>query len=179
MKVLMRHLLCAAVSIAIVVAAGAHELTVSGTRFQLDGKPFPYTGVSFFNAIYNPNFNASSEGRVVWIRKFQSFGINVLRVWCQWDIYLRQGGIATVHLAVGNCSVERFNPRAGRSVKLATATGGGVWITPAVPDTENWVFCHEHEAMRIVRFPGPTHSGHGWTECESRRCIGTRTGSDP
>ena len=65
--------------------AAASELTVSGTRFQIDGKPFPYTGVSFFNAIYNTNFNASSEARVVWLKKFQSYGINVLRVWCQWD----------------------------------------------------------------------------------------------
>ena len=43
----------------------ASELAVSGTRFQLDGQPFPYTGVSFFNAIYNTNFNASSEVRVL------------------------------------------------------------------------------------------------------------------
>jgi hypothetical protein len=65
--------------------ARAAELTVSGTRFQLDGKPFPYTGVSFFNAIYNPTFNASTAARQEWIRKFQGYGINVLRVWCQWD----------------------------------------------------------------------------------------------
>ena len=63
----------------------AAELTISGTRFQLDGKPFPYTGVSFFNAIYNTNFNASSDARVAWLKKFQGYGINVLRVWCQWD----------------------------------------------------------------------------------------------
>jgi hypothetical protein len=65
--------------------ARAAELTVSGTRFLLDGKPFPFTGVSFFNAIYNPAFNASSEARTEWLRKFQDHGINVLRVWCQWD----------------------------------------------------------------------------------------------
>ena len=39
------------------------ELTVSGTRFLMDDRPFPYTGLSFFNAIYNTNFNASSEAR--------------------------------------------------------------------------------------------------------------------
>jgi hypothetical protein len=65
--------------------AAAHEITVSGTRFRLDGKDFPYTGVSFFNAIYNPNFNASSAARIGWLKKFQAYGINVLRVWCQWD----------------------------------------------------------------------------------------------
>jgi hypothetical protein len=65
--------------------AGAHELTVSGTRFLLDGKPFPYTGISFFNAIYNPAFNKSSADRVAWMRKFEKYGINVLRIWSQWD----------------------------------------------------------------------------------------------
>jgi hypothetical protein len=65
--------------------AGAHELTVSGTRFLMDGKPFPYTGISFFNAIYNPAFQKSREDRVGWLKKFQRYGINVLRVWSQWD----------------------------------------------------------------------------------------------
>ena len=34
--------------------AAAREITVSGTTFRLDGASFPYTGISFFNAIYNP-----------------------------------------------------------------------------------------------------------------------------
>jgi hypothetical protein len=71
--------------LASVLPAGAHELSISGTRFLLDGKPFPYTGLSFFNAIYNPNFNGASEDRVRWMRKFQKYGVNVLRVWAQWD----------------------------------------------------------------------------------------------
>ena len=62
-----------------------HEITVSGTRFLLNGEPFPYTGVSFFNAIYNPAFNKSSEERTRWLRRFKRYGINVLRIWCQWD----------------------------------------------------------------------------------------------
>jgi hypothetical protein len=65
--------------------AQSHPLAVAGTRFTLDEKPFAYTGVSFFNAIYNPTFNASSEARMAWLMKFQKYGINVLRVWCQWD----------------------------------------------------------------------------------------------
>lgn len=52
---------------------------------MLNEQPFPYTGVSFFNAIYNPTFNKSSEERCRWLEKFKSHGINVLRVWCQWD----------------------------------------------------------------------------------------------
>ncbi|MDZ4800011.1 MAG: hypothetical protein SGI92_17790 [Bryobacteraceae bacterium] len=65
--------------------AGAHELTTSGTRFLLDGKPFPYTGLSFFNAVYNQAFNKSTEARTAALQKFRKYGINVLRVWSQWD----------------------------------------------------------------------------------------------
>jgi hypothetical protein len=67
------------------VSASAREITVSGTRFLIDGKPFPYTGISFFNAIHNPAFNQSGEERGKWLEKFQRYGINVLRVWSQWD----------------------------------------------------------------------------------------------
>jgi len=107
--VLIKVFLCLAVSAASVAAA---ELTIAGTRFQLDGKPFPYTGVSFFNALYNTNFNASSGGRVAWLKKFQGYGINVLRVWGQWDnargfvdaspestLYRADGSLRTNHLA--------------------------------------------------------------------------------
>src|SRR5688572_5286570 len=51
---------------------------VSGTGFTLNDRPFAYTGVSFFNAIYNPNFNKSSEERAKWLAKFRKYGINVL-----------------------------------------------------------------------------------------------------
>ncbi len=85
----MKHLLFLAAAFwavsAAVAAAPGHEITVSGTRFLLDGKPFPFTGVSFFNAIYNPAFNESSAARRRWMEKFQRYGINTLRVWAQWD----------------------------------------------------------------------------------------------
>lgn len=74
-------LLCAGLAF----GQGKHEITISGTRFLLNGKQFPFTGVSFFNAIYNPNFNRSSDERKKWLEKFQKYGINVLRVWSQWD----------------------------------------------------------------------------------------------
>lgn len=68
------------------VAAQPHsDLTIQGTHFYRDGKPFPFTGVSFFNAIYNPTFNKNSAVRKQWLAKFQRYGINVLRVWGQWD----------------------------------------------------------------------------------------------
>jgi hypothetical protein len=63
----------------------SHRIAVAGTHFMLDDKAFPYTGLSFFNAIYNPTFNARSEARRSWLKKFKSHGINALRVWCQWD----------------------------------------------------------------------------------------------
>ena len=61
------------------------ELQIRGTRFYMDGKPFPYTGLSFFNAIYNPAFNQSGAARKEWFDKFRKYGINVLRIWGQWD----------------------------------------------------------------------------------------------
>lgn len=91
---------------------GAAELGVSGTRFTLAGRPFPFTGVSFFNAIYNPNFNQDSATRREWLGKFRAHGINVLRIWCQWDnargfvdasptatLYHQDGSLRSEHLA--------------------------------------------------------------------------------
>jgi hypothetical protein len=60
-------------------------VTVAGTGFRLDGEPFPYTGVSFFNAVFNREFNRSADARRDWIAKFKRYGINVLRLWGQWD----------------------------------------------------------------------------------------------
>jgi hypothetical protein len=44
-----------------------HTLGIEGTSFTLSGEPFAFAGVSFFNAIYNPSFNRSSEDRLAWI----------------------------------------------------------------------------------------------------------------
>ncbi|MBI3697425.1 MAG: hypothetical protein HY238_21650, partial [Acidobacteria bacterium] len=81
----MRLLLALALSAALASAQSTHEITTSGTRFLLDGKPFPYTGISFFNAIYNKAFNQSPADRHQWMEKFRRYGINVLRIWAQWD----------------------------------------------------------------------------------------------
>ena len=64
---------------------GPHTLRIAGTQFFLNDQPFPYTAISFFNAIHNPAFNRSAVERKAWIAKFQKYGINVLRVWGQWD----------------------------------------------------------------------------------------------
>lgn len=78
----------------------------------MNGKPFPFTGISFFNAIYNPTFNRSSAERMKWLEKFRRYGINVLRVWGQWDtargyadtcptctLYFPDGRLRTEHVA--------------------------------------------------------------------------------
>lgn len=66
--------------------AAGQVITVSGTRFQMDGEPFHYTGVSFFNALFNPEFNKDASTRGAWLDKFNRYGINMLRVWGQWSM---------------------------------------------------------------------------------------------
>ena len=66
-------------------AAATKTLGIDGTRLTLDGAPFPFTGLSFFNAIYNPTFNRTPEERRRWLRRFRDNGVNALRIWCQWD----------------------------------------------------------------------------------------------
>ena len=58
---------------------------IQGKHFEYDGRPFEFTGISFFNAIYNQAFNRSSDARCGYLKKFSETGINVLRIWCQWD----------------------------------------------------------------------------------------------
>lgn len=84
MRALLTLILCATV-VAPVAAQTNSDLIVRGTVITRDGKPFPYTGISFFNAIYNPTFNRDPAERTKWLEKFRSYGINVLRVWAQWD----------------------------------------------------------------------------------------------
>lgn len=66
-------------------AQAQNGLTISGTSFLKNGEPFNYTGIGFFNALYNPAFNKSAQERGQWLDKFQKYGINVLRVWAQWN----------------------------------------------------------------------------------------------
>lgn len=69
----------------VVTAQSKHTLEVKGLGFTLNGQPFHYTGISFFNAIYNPTFNESDQSRRTWLKKLRSNGINVIRIWGQWD----------------------------------------------------------------------------------------------
>jgi hypothetical protein len=61
-------------------------------------------------------------------------------------IYLRQGGTATLQLAAGRYAVKRYNPRTGLSVSAGEAEGSRTWTSPAVADTEPWVFLLEKKA---------------------------------
>jgi hypothetical protein len=144
------------------------EITVSGTRFLLDGKPFPYCGVSFFNAIYNPAFNQSSAARRDWIRKFQKYGINVLRVWAQWDnargfvdsgkdktLYRPDGSLVPEHLAtvkaiVTDCAAE------GTVVLLCLfsqeSRSEGIVLAPAAADKAVATLTKELQPYRNVAF---------------------------
>lgn len=69
----------------ILLSQSKHILEVKGRGFTLNGQPFYYTGVTFFNAIYNPTFNESEKSRKAWLIKLKSKGINVIRIWGQWD----------------------------------------------------------------------------------------------
>ncbi|MFN0101544.1 MAG: hypothetical protein ACKV2U_05570 [Bryobacteraceae bacterium] len=46
------------VLLATIPLPAGHTLIVRGRCFYIDGRPFPYTGVSFFSALYNPAFQA-------------------------------------------------------------------------------------------------------------------------
>ena len=115
-----------------------HQLTVSGTKFLLNGVPFPYTGVSFFNAIYTTNFNASSEARVRWLKKFQGYGINVLRIWCQWDNQRRfadASPTSTMYQPEGALRGDHLNRL--QSI-LADADGEGMCVELVLFSQESW-----------------------------------------
>jgi hypothetical protein len=121
-----------------------HTITVAGTRFLLDGKPFPYAGLSFFNALYNPAFNQSSQERTKWLARFQKYGINVLRVWCQWDSrrgYADAGPESTMYHADG-----RLRPDVLQRLKdlLKDADSAGMVVQLVLFSQESW-----HDGIRL------------------------------
>jgi len=68
------------------VPSATSVLSIQGMQFFLDGKPFYYQGLSFFNALYNQEFNKSQQSREKWLRTFKSYGITVLRIWGDWRV---------------------------------------------------------------------------------------------
>ncbi len=123
----------------------AAELSIVGTRFLLDGRPFPYTGVSFFNAIYNQPFHQSATVRQQWLAKFQKHGVNVLRVWGQWDN--KRGFVDSCP----ECSVYQSNGdlRPGPVTRLrqlcADADAMGIVVEFVLFSQESW-----HDGIKLT-----------------------------
>ncbi len=125
-------------------ALSAGELQIKGTRFYMDGEPFPYTGISFFNAIYNTNFNRSEADRKLWLDKFKKYGLNVLRIWAQWDSkrgYVDTCPTCTLFHPDGTLRMEHL-PRLKQM--LATADREGFVIELALFSQESW-----HAGIRL------------------------------
>ena len=108
--------------------AASHRLTVTGDRFLLDGSPFPYVGLSFFNALYNPTFNADPQARTTWLTAFQAHGITVLRVWCQWDNGNGFVDASPTSTLYGQDGALRAVPLANLEAMLAAADGLGMCL---------------------------------------------------
>lgn len=70
------------------------RLTVTGTGLFLNGEPFFYQGISFFNALFNESFNASDASVRDYLDRFCQSGINALRVWCTWNFPADTHGFA-------------------------------------------------------------------------------------
>lgn len=113
-------------------------LAISGTRFEMNGEPFEYTGVSFFNALYNPEFNKSNETRRKYLKDFKETGINVLRVWCQWDNargFVDGGEGKTLYNADGSLKPDLISTLKGI---LSDADKEGMVILLVLFSRESW-----------------------------------------
>jgi hypothetical protein len=113
-------------------------LSIAGTRLLLDGQPFSFQGLSFFNALFNPILNRSAEERLRWLRVFKETGINALRVWCQWDLpphrpYVDVSADATFYTPDGDIRDEPFR----RLADLLLAADGLSMVIEVV------LFCQE------------------------------------
>jgi hypothetical protein len=110
-----------------------HTLSIDGTRLLMGGKPFPLQGLSFFNAIYNPAFNAGRAAKRHWLRKFQANGINLIRIWGQWDFpiehpYVDVAPDHTLYSEAGNVREEMY-ARLDDTLALAGSLGIAVEVT--------------------------------------------------
>lgn len=120
-------------------------LGVVGTRFTLGGALFPFTGISFFNALFNEAFNAGDAARRDWLGKFGQYGINVVRVWGQWDS--RRGFVdtspdATLYREDGSL---REAPVARLHALCAAAAELGMAVELALFAQESW-----HDGIRLA-----------------------------
>lgn len=153
---------------ALALPAASPVLTVQGTRFRMDGQPFPFTGISFFNAVFNPAFNASSAARRQWLGKFQRYGINVIRIWCQWDgrpQYANAGPDSTLYQPDGSLRAQPLRVlkeiladagEAGMAVELTLFAHeswlAGIRLDPAAADRAVAELTRELQPYRHVTF---------------------------
>lgn len=98
--------------------AETHIFSIEGTQLLLDGAPFYFQGLSFFNAIYNPTFQSNAVARQAWLQTFKDNGISALRVWCQWDFspprtFVDVGPETTMYTDQGEIVDEHFDRLAG------------------------------------------------------------------
>jgi hypothetical protein len=99
--------------VTVAAKAATGVVGIDGIRLTLDGQPFPFTGLSFFNAIYNPTFNRDPEERRRWLRLFRDNGVNALRLWSQWDFrpprsFIDVGPTQTMFAESGEIREEHF-----------------------------------------------------------------------
>ena len=149
-------------------AVPSHVLSVDGTHFLMDGKPFPYTGYTFFNAVCNPAFNQSHEARMQWLHKFQHYGITVVRIWCQWDgrpqyvdagpdstLYNPDGSLREKHLKTLKAILDDTN-EAGMGVELTLfaqeSWHANIRLAPAAADRAVADLTHALKPYRHVAF---------------------------
>ncbi|MCC5930178.1 MAG: cellulase family glycosylhydrolase [Cyclobacteriaceae bacterium] len=87
-------------------------MEIQGRHFLVNGSPFEFCAISFFNALYNPSFNTSTATRMSYLNVYKDHGINVLRIWCQWDNtrnFADAGANATLYHADGSIKTEVLN----------------------------------------------------------------------
>jgi hypothetical protein len=120
--------------------SATQTLHITGTRLLLGGKPFYWQGLSFFNALYNPTLNRTPADRLRWLRAFKEHGVNVLRIWCQWDFrpprtFVDVGPDCTMYTPQGEVRDEPFQ----RLVDLTLAADSLHMVV------EVTLFAHEKE----------------------------------
>lgn len=138
--------------------AQTHVLSVDGTRLLLEGRPFHFQGLSFFNAIYNPAFHESPAARGRWLDIFKENGVTALRVWCQWDFtpprtFVDVAPDHTMYTEAGEIVVRSFQ----RLVDLLLDADRREMVIEVVafshektPDEENLSVPHQERAIEAL-----------------------------
>ncbi|MBN1248270.1 MAG: hypothetical protein JXC32_11470 [Anaerolineae bacterium] len=138
--------------------ADTHVLSVDGTRLLLDSRPFYFQGLSFFNALYNPTFQATPGARQAWLQIFRENGISALRVWCQWDFspprtFVDVGPDTTMYTPQGEIIDAHFDRLAGLLLdadKLAMVIEVVAFSHEKIPGEENLPVPQQERAIAAL-----------------------------